>query len=110
MSDVLIIADTFPPNRGGSENYLSVIAEGLCQLGHKVLVHTPATDSTGSYIPSSNLTVKRSTIWKKLQVLGGHANPWLNRLARLLLFPFLTLLIACRRHDVVIAGHIVPGG
>jgi len=111
MSRILILADTFPPNRGGSEAYLVVLAEGLAQRGHDVQVFTPAAQvKDHSIAHHANLQVSRSTIWKKLQLLGAHQNKYVNRISRLQILPLIAGRSLGRKYDVVIAGHLLPAG
>lgn len=111
MTEILLMADTFPPNRGGSEAYLAVVAQGLAERGYMINVITPETTSQN---PSPefhpNVTVHRSELWLKLQQFGGHKNRFVNRISRLIIIPILLLKTVLRRPDVFIAGHIVPAG
>lgn len=111
MASILLIADTFPPNEGGSEAYLGTIARGLASNNHRVDVFAPATSSRLKAGPTcANLSVRRSVLWERLQRLGGSANPLVNRSARLLLLPYLLLRLIVRRYDIIIVGHVLPAG
>jgi phosphatidylinositol alpha-1,6-mannosyltransferase len=111
MAKILIIADTFPPNRGGSEAYLYAIAKGLGCRGHEVSIFTPQAEGQSITQSSSEaLNIRRSRFWKTLQDLGGHRNPLLNRISRLLILPLVAILVSGSDHDVVIAGHVLPAG
>ncbi len=111
MADILLLADTFVPNRGGSEAYLAVLAEGLAQNGHRVTVVTPASKVTGP-MPKFHpgVLIRRSRLWQRLHILGSHPNAVINRLSRLAIFPLLAARLFRKRADVVIAGHILPAG
>lgn len=111
MTEILLLADTFPPNRGGSEAYLAVVVQGLAERGYMIHVITPETASHNprpKFHP--NVTIRRSELWLRLQQFGGHKNRFVNRISRLLIIPMLVLKTFLLRPDVFIAGHIVPAG
>lgn len=110
MARILIIADTYPPNRGGSEASLEIMAEGLARYGHDVRVFTPAVKAINVYAIAPGVQVRRSSVWLKLQELGGHKNALINRTSRLLILPFLTIRLIWLKCDIFIAGHIIPAG
>ncbi len=110
MAQILIIADTFSPNRGGSEAYLKTLAEGLAQNRHTVKVFTPAVSGSVVQAAIAGVQIQRSTVWFKLQNWGAHSNPLVNRFSRLSIFPFLFMRLILSHGDIVIAGHIIPAG
>lgn len=110
MSSILLLADTFPPNRGGSEATLGIVAEAFCEGGHDVTVYTPAALEQGHEIEHPKLRVRRSRLWKHLQNYGAHANPIINRTARLAIIMLLLGRLVWKKSDLVMAGHPLPAG
>lgn len=111
MLKIIVLADTFAPNIGGSEYTLSVLVKGLGEKGYQVSVFTPTSrNPMDSYIPPQNVIVYRSKVWKYLQGKGASKNRFVNRLSRYLLLIFLYFKLLPQKTDVAILGHILPLG
>lgn len=111
MAKIVIWADTFPPNIGGSEAYLELMANGMGERGHEVTVITPRFKPTENiYRPAKNVSVRRSAIWKLLHELGDHNNPLINRFSRLVLLIFLYVKAFFVKADIAVVGHVLPSG
>lgn len=94
---LLLITVDFPPARGGVQNLLAQLAQGLAALRHSITVVAPRARDTGDEDPGLSYRVRRCPALArgKSSVVGVMAVAGLELLAR--------------RPDAIICGHVLLG-
>jgi phosphatidylinositol alpha-1,6-mannosyltransferase len=96
---IWLLAENWPPRRGGIENYLTHIAEQLGEMGHEVIVVAPSTRGENTEFRIKNVEVVRKRFF------------WpLVKPAWLPLFIFLWRRAKADRPDMILCGKALFEG
>lgn len=80
---ILLLAENWPPRRGGIENYLTHIVEGLADAGHAVTVVVPRTDDEVQAEDIENVTlIRKRFFWPLVRPRWLPFYYWLWRYGR----------------------------